>query len=161
MHEAEIYQPTTNSWATLSPAKIVRQYHSVALLMPDGRIWIAGSNKNASQSHAGGGEYRELSIDIFEPWYYCADRPQILSLPKTIGYGQEFEIHSSQAAAIRRIAIIYPGSCTHAFNSNQRYIGLTFRYMGQDLIKAIAPSNNVSMPGYYLIFVLNENGVPF
>jgi hypothetical protein len=47
VHEVEIYRYVTDSWVTLPPSAslaISRSYHSVALLMPDGRVWVAGSN---------------------------------------------------------------------------------------------------------------------
>jgi hypothetical protein len=44
--EAEIYNPTTNTWGLTPPAGVVRNYHSVALLMPDGRVWTGGSSRH-------------------------------------------------------------------------------------------------------------------
>src|SRR5262249_47408996 len=47
--EAELYHPE-GYWSVLEPASVARNYHSVAMLMPDGRIWTASSNRNANQS---------------------------------------------------------------------------------------------------------------
>ena len=53
--EAELYRfdPTTNTdnWSVLPPARVGRNYHSVALLMPDERVWTAGSNINSQQGY--------------------------------------------------------------------------------------------------------------
>ena len=39
---AELWDPATESFTTMAPAAIPRTYHSVALLMPDGRVFIGG-----------------------------------------------------------------------------------------------------------------------
>jgi hypothetical protein len=40
--EAEIWNPSTGRFTTLSRMYEPRNYHSVALLMKDGRVWVAG-----------------------------------------------------------------------------------------------------------------------
>ncbi len=76
--EGEIYSPgidwdtltyTTGAetWVSTEPATVPRNYHSVALLMPNGRVWTAGSSKNAD---AGPPEtVAEKRIEIFKPAY--------------------------------------------------------------------------------------------
>ena len=36
--EAEIYDPATNTWTAAATAQAARMYHSIALLLPDGRV---------------------------------------------------------------------------------------------------------------------------
>lgn len=160
--EAELYQPSTDSWITLPGATVVRNYHSVALLMPDGRIWTAGSNRNAQQSFpAPGVDNRELRIEIFEPSYFTANRPQITSWPSNVFYGQTFQIQTPQAPSINRVAVVRTGSVTHSFNFDQRYVGLQFSHSGSNALSAVAPPNgSVAPPGYYLLFVIDQEGVP-
>src|SRR5215217_5240982 len=159
--QAEAYNPDNNTWTTHPAATVVRNYHSVALLMPDGRVWTAGSNHNAQQSFpAPGVDNRELRIEIYEPPYYSADRPQLLSAPGAIGWGQSFDIRSSQADRIVRIAMIRAGSVTHAFNSDQRYVGLSFSRRGAWLTVKAPPNTGIAPPGQYLLFVLNRDNIP-
>jgi len=77
---AEMYQPDSNTWDRLQDAQVVRNYHSVALLMPDGAVWTAGSNKNGEPS---GPDHptRELRIEVYRPWYFDQPRPQLVSAP--------------------------------------------------------------------------------
>jgi hypothetical protein len=42
--DAEIYAPGSNTWSLAAKAKVARMYHSIALLLPDGRVLAAGSN---------------------------------------------------------------------------------------------------------------------
>jgi Domain of unknown function (DUF1929) len=155
---AELYDPQNDRWTTLAPARVVRNYHSVAILMPDGRIWTAGSSKNAGAGRRR--EDRETTIEIYEPWYIGLDRPRITSCDHEVDYGGILKINTTQADFIRRIAVIHPGSVTHAYNSDQRYIGLRFEYRHDDFIVATGPPANAAVPGYYLLFVINKGGVP-
>jgi hypothetical protein len=41
----EVFDPATGQWRTIKAvAAVPRVYHGVALLLPDGRVWTAGSN---------------------------------------------------------------------------------------------------------------------
>ena len=145
MLQIEIYHPLSNSWTTLpadANATVPRNYHSVALLMPDGRVWIAGSNVAANWSfhnradfpHAlpetaqqGAVDNRELRIELFEPWYFGRpDRPTISAAPASAPLGGTMEVTTPQAATINRVVVLRAGSVTHAFNADQRYVGLNF-----------------------------------
>jgi hypothetical protein len=159
---AELYNPETDRWSTLPSATVVRNYHSVALLMPDGRVWTAGSNHNGAQSfNPPGSDNRELRIEIFEPDYFSASRPQITAAPDRMDYGQTFEVRTPQAASIRRVVLIRAGSSTHSFNPDQRYVTLQFTQSGQDRLSVTAPpDNNIAPPGYYLLFIVDASRIP-
>lgn len=159
---AEVFNPATNAWSTRASASVVRNYHSVALLMPDGRVWTAGSNHNAQQSFPNPGvDNRELRIEIYEPWYFSAARPHLSEVPEELDYGMEFELACPQAANIRRVALIRAGSCTHAFNPDQRYLGLRFAESGASRLRVIAPPDNyIAPPGRYLLFAVDDQGIP-
>ena len=45
--QSEIYDPATNTWTLVASSKVPRLYHSVALLLPDGRVVAAGGNPAA------------------------------------------------------------------------------------------------------------------
>jgi hypothetical protein len=159
---AELYRPTTNRWFTLEPATVVRNYHSVAQLMPDGRVWTAGSSLNGMQSFpAPDVDNRELRIELYEPKYVGRSRPEIMDVPTTITCGQQFTLETPQADSIRRVALIRTGSVTHGFNSDQRYVACRFERSGPSRLDVSAPPTSaIAPPGYYLLFVVKQNGVP-
>ena len=109
----------TESWTTAEQAQVVRNYHSVALLMPNGRVWTAGSSKNADSGDPN--VVGEKRIEVYKPSYDAdPNRPDITSALLSVGYGDNFEVRTPQAASIQRVALIRAGSATHAFDADQR-----------------------------------------
>jgi hypothetical protein len=176
VRDIEIYRPATNSWVTLpstSQASVPRNYHSVALLMPDGRVWMAGSNIRADWSFHNSADYpptslptdaqegavnnRELRIELFEPWYFGrSDRPTFNCSTEAVSVGDSFDVDTPTALTISRVAVVRAGSSTHSFNPDQRYVGLPFTRSGNRLVVSVPDNENLLPPGYYLLFVLNQ-----
>ena len=88
----EIFDPVSETWqSNLPPASIPRVYHSVALLLPDGRVWNAGGNPN-------NGVWRP-ETQIFSPSYlFAGTRPTISGDPTVGGYGSSITIPTPNAA---------------------------------------------------------------
>ena len=119
----ETFNPATGTWRVLPATPVVRGYHSTALLMPNGAVWVAGSNFNASTGLAN----RELRIEIFEPWYFCGRRPSITDAPPHACHGDDIEIRTPDAADIQKVVIVRCGTVTHNFNPDQRHVTLEFK----------------------------------
>jgi hypothetical protein len=161
----EIFDPVTNTWTTLTstPATVPREYHSSALLLPDGRVWTAGSEID-SIFGAGSAEYR---VELFEPDYIAAaHRPTITDAPPSVGYGESFTLHYTIPAAsahqtITRVAVTRCGAATHGFDYDQRYVGLTFTSPSAGMLQVTAPPDgNIAVPGQYLLWILDDGGRP-
>lgn len=170
VREGEIYTPGIDwgkgkyegaeSWASVEPAKVTRNYHSVALLLPNGRVWTAGSSIRAQQGDPA--QVAEKRIEIYRPPYDAAPgRPQLTSVPPEVGYGETFTVRTPQAQSIGRVALIRAGSVTHAFDSDQRYVGAEFTHAGGDRLTVTAPPHGgVAPPGMYTLWVLDAAGLP-
>lgn len=153
----ETYNPVSGTWRVLPASPVVRGYHSTALLMPNGAVWVAGSNFNASTGLAN----REFRIEIFEPWYFCGRRPTITDAAPKACHGDKLEIRTPDAADIKKVVLVRCGTVTHNFNPDQRHITLEFtREKGDVILAEVPPEPNVVIVGYYLLFVIDSTGRP-
>jgi galactose oxidase-like protein/Big-like domain-containing protein/Kelch motif protein len=151
----EVFDPVSETWqSNLPPASIPRVYHTVALLLPDGRVWNAGGNPN-------NGVWRP-ETEIFSPSYlFAGARPTISGEPTVGGYGAHIYIPTPDAATIRSVSLVRLMATTHHYDSNQRLVWLQITSRTSSYITVSSPINaNIAPPGYYMIHVLNDSGVP-
>jgi hypothetical protein len=148
VYTAELWDPETESFTAMSSMTRPRWYHSTAMLLPDGRVLSMGGDSNAS-------------AEIFSPAYlFNGERPTITTAPTSVGYGQSVNIQTPDAVDIDKVHLIRFSSVTHAINMDQRINRLTFTQTPGGL-QITAPSDaNKTPPGYYMLFILNDAGVP-
>lgn len=169
-------RPKGKRWSSdgLSASTIPRMYHSTAILLSDGSIFVSGSNPNADViplEDRYGTEYR---IEKFYPPYFKASRrPQPKGLPDTLSYGGDpFTIELSKedlfgdSKNIKTIMVTYvrPGYSTHAINFGQRAIKLQWSHKTLDnggvrLLVQQLPSPTIFAPGPALLHVVVA-GIP-
>ena len=157
--QAEIYDPISNSFSSAGSNAFPRLYHNIQLLLPDGTVLLAGGNpaQGVFENH----------IEIYQPSYFFnadgspATRPQAATnVPSSITYGQSFNLSTPDASTISSVVLMKAGSVTHSFDMDQRYVGLSFT-QASGTLSVTAPSNsNLAPPGYYMLFLVNQNGTP-
>ncbi len=151
---AELWSPATEQWTTLASASQSRLYHSTGFLLPDGRVMIGGSGAVAATPNA-------FNYQIFSPPYlFKGPRPTITSAPASVGYGQTFGVFTPDGSSIRSVALIAPAAVTHAFDQNARYVPVSFGLTGGGIAVTAPPNGNTAPPGPYMLFVVNDKGVP-
>jgi hypothetical protein len=74
--------------------------------------------------------------------------------------GQEFFLDTPDAPRVIRATLVRPGSVTHGFDQNQRFVELYFRRAAGGLLAVAPASGNLAPPGDYLLFILSAAGVP-
>ena len=150
---ADLYDPASNTFFSASANATQRLYHSVALLLPDATVWVAGGNPSR-------GTYN-TTMEIYEPPYLFSStpRPTITSSPSSISYGNTFSVTTPDAANISSVVLVRNGTVTHAFGMDQREVALSFTVGSGALTVTAPPNGNIAPPGYYMLFILN-NGVP-
>jgi hypothetical protein len=163
VYAAEQWNPATGQWRTLASESVTRQYHSTALLLPDGRVLSSGGGICGTCDQVG---YLAKNAQVFSPPYlFQADgtpaaRPAIGSAPTSTGYGAAIDIATASPASIKKVALVRLGAVTHSVNMEQRYIPLSFT-AGAASLTATAPANaNIAPPGPYMLFIVDSNGVP-
>lgn len=145
---------TGYSVRTMNPGTQPRLYHTTALLLPDGRVFLAGGNPTRATRDVRDGSVRldtvrlnngtyvfaadvkgrdVLSSEIYQteifypPYLFAAGaRPAIAKAPQTIAYGQPGEITVTDATPHAGVTLIKLGSMTHAWDMGQRLAPLRF-----------------------------------
>jgi hypothetical protein len=162
----ELYDPTTGSWTVLAGAfdgngnAVNRTYHSTALLLPDGRVLSAGSDTFSKPPNPG---TNDNTFQIFSPPYMFATRPLITAVSGNFTYGSQVTITTQDAASITTVALVRPGTTTHANDFEQRYVKLQFSINpnNQTQLLATLPANSQNAPpGFYMLFIVNGSSVP-
>jgi plastocyanin len=156
--EPEIYDPRSDTWTVMAPMAFPRQYHSIAVLLPDGRVLTAGG----VDPRPGVVERDQRSMEVFSPPYLAmGPRPVITTAPATVAYGATFAIDTPDPNAIDSVVLMRPGAVTHHTDAGQRYVKLTITGRSATQVSVRAPADgNLAPPGFYMLFLVKGNGVP-
>ncbi|WP_327676884.1 discoidin domain-containing protein [Streptomyces sp. NBC_00467] len=156
----EIWDPATGRFTRMASMAVPRNYHSVANLLPDGRIFTGGGGLcgACATNHPDGA--------IFTPPYLLnADgsekaRPVITGgVPARAANGAQLAVTTD--AEVSSFALVRAGASTHSTDNDQRRVPLTFRPTGPGAYDVTVPADpGVALPGTYFLFALNAEGVP-
>jgi hypothetical protein len=150
-----IFYPQTNTWSAMAALPSIRDYHSVALLLPSGQVAVAGWNNT--------------SIEIFDPPYlFRGARPVISTAedPLVVNHGENFVIESSDAPSIVKVVLVRPMAVTHQTDTEQKVLELPYvhDHANPTRLTLTAPDggtpHSLAQQGYYMIFAVNNDGVP-
>jgi len=180
--EVLIYDPIAalgQRWHTGPSSTIARLYHSVALLLLDGTLMIAGSNPveqpvlTPVPNHTPNWDYvTEYRVEIYTPPYLSGDnanrRPTAIALSsKTLtANSQKFNIQFTAPAGAKavKVALYHGGFVTHSLHMNHRMLfldttGFAAGSTAQTITVNMPPNKNVAQPGPYVVYV-TVDGVP-
>lgn len=168
-------QPSGSRWSRvgMKDSTVARMYHSTATLLPDGSVFVTGSNPHPDYSPNAifPTEYR---VERFYPSYYTKRRPEPAGIPTSLTYGgQYFDVtltsddlfgNIGNANAIH-VQVVKTGFSTHAINFGQRMVELDHTFTtntdGGVTLHVSQPPPNAALlqPGHGWLFVV-VNGVP-
>lgn len=157
----ELWDPRTETFTQLKAMAVARVYHSVALLLPDGRV-LAGGGGLCGDGCAG----NHPDVQILTPPYLLdpdgttAVQPQITAAPTQAALGTTLSV--STDSAVGAFALVRLSSITHSVNNEQRRVPLSFSASasGNSYQVAVPADSGVVVPGYWMLFALSPNGVP-
>lgn len=177
-YEALLYDPAKplgQRFHTLASSGIARLYHSVALLLLDGTMMVAGSgpsempNLVASQQNPFPTEYR---VENFVPPYLQGDnankRPYNIAISNKAltansgTFNVAFDCVGNCQSV--KIALYHGGYVTHSVHMGHRMLfldntGFAPGAAHQSLTVTMPPNRNVAPPGPYVVYVV-VNGIP-
>ncbi|BAE64583.1 hypothetical protein F9C07_5163 [Aspergillus flavus] len=157
----ELYDPETDTFVQLSRNNIKRVYHSISMLLPNATVLNGGGGLcgNCSANH--------YDAEIFNPPYLFnpdgtrAVRPEITRMINgnvlTVGGAVTFET----ASEVESASLVRVGTTTHTVNTDQRRIPLDITHKGGNQYTADLPNDaGVILPGWYMLFAMNDQGTP-
>ena len=172
--EAELYTPSPSggagTWRTVAGMQVPRTYHSVAILMTDGRVFVGGGGLCDGTPDC----VNHFSAEIYSPPYLfgasgnLASRPVITSVSgNTLGngpygnnplvdYGDVLQVNTD--VPVGEFSLVRFSAATHSTNNEQRRIPLTTTAGTSHNLTV--PGRNLLPPGYYMLFALDADGVP-
>lgn len=108
-----MFDPVANAWSPMANLPSVRDYHSIALLLPSAQVMVAGWNNT--------------SIELFDPPYLSkGPRPTITVAAPLVHHGQRFTIESPDASSIVKVVLVRPMAVTHQTDSEQRVLEMPY-----------------------------------
>jgi galactose oxidase len=150
----ELFDPKLETWTTMAPMQVPRTYHSISLLLPDGRVLSGGGGL------CGDCGVNHPNVEIFSPAYlFQGTRPKLELVPSEVRYGSDFTVKASDV--VKQFSLIRNSSVTHSTNLDQRFMRLEFKRAAAGQFTLKSPANaNLAPPGYYMLFALNADNVP-
>jgi galactose oxidase len=157
---AELWDPVSETFSPMAQAAVPRTYHSVALLMRDGRVFTGGGGlcgTGCATNHFNG--------EIYTPPYLlnadgtAASRPVVEDSPATADNGDSITVTTNRA--VTAFSIIRMSTVTHTVNTDQRRLSLAPTPVeGGGYQLTIPADKNVAVPGYWMLFAMDSKGVP-
>lgn len=154
----ELFDPATNTFTVMPSMSVARNYHSVALLLPDGRVLSGGGGLCACA-----GDHQDVQV-LSPPYLFNADgsaapRPVITSTPATLGYGTTITVATN--ASVNAFSLVRLNATTHGVNNDQRRVSLSFTATDATHYQVAIPSNpGILLPGKWMLFAMNSYGTP-
>lgn len=156
----ELWDPATGKFTEMAPMQVPRTYHSMAVLLPDGRVLAGGGGLCGATC-----DTNHPDVEIFTPPYLLnaegapLARPVISNAPTTAAAGAQVQVKTKRA--VDRFALVRMSSVTHSVNSDQRRVPLTItKTAGTNYTLALPADHGVLVPGAYMLFALDGRGVP-
>jgi galactose oxidase len=156
---AELWDPTTGVFTVMASEAVPRNYHSVGVLLPDGRVFSGGGGLcgTCSTNHADGQIFTPPYL--FNPGGKLRTRPTIASAPTSAATGQTITV--TTGGPVSRFVLVRYGEATHSVDNDQRRIPLSIVSSSGNTYQLAIPSDpGIALPGPYMLFAMDANGTP-
>ncbi|MFH8608321.1 galactose oxidase-like domain-containing protein [Streptomyces sp. NPDC018029] len=162
IYKAQFYDPKANEFREAAAPKVGRNYHSEALLLPDGRVATFGSDPlydNEQNTKLGHFEQR---MEIFTPPALHRggkNRPVLGEGPQELAADGRATFRTDHPENIASARLMRPSAVTHTTDVEQRSIALALS-KGKGKVTVDVPREDRALvpPGWYMLFVTDKDG---
>jgi len=162
LHMTNSFDPETGALTEMAPNEVGRNYHSTALLLPDGRVMTMGSDPLYSDADDTVPGQFETRIEVYSPPYlYAGERPTVTAVPEEVTRGTTFPVTATGGVAEARL--MRPSAVTHQTDTEQRSVGLAVTPSGTDpgsYELGLDAAEGLTPSGWYMLVVVDGEGVP-
>ncbi|MFF1380348.1 galactose oxidase-like domain-containing protein [Streptomyces sp. NPDC058308] len=160
--KAQFYDPKANAFRAAASPKVGRNYHSEALLLPDGRVATFGSDPlydNEQNTKLGHFEQR---MEIFTPPALHKGgqvRPVLGEGPEQLAADGRATFRTEHPENLASARLMRPSAVTHTTDVEQRSIALGLS-KGRGTVTVDVPQGDTALvpPGWYMLFVTDKDG---
>jgi hypothetical protein len=160
LFNVQIYRPAGNRFETAAESTIGRNYHSEALLLPDGRVITMGSDPLYDPAGKDPGSF-EQRVEVYSPPYlFKGERPVIGAGPSSVQRGTTVGFATPDAGRVRAARLLRPSAVTHATDVDQRSVALDVTPAVGGVALSIPKARGLVPSGWYMLFLVDDKGVP-
>ena len=106
-------------------------------------------------------EYRRVRLDLYSPPYlFQGPRPEIGEAPDSAERGDTLAVTTPDPERIDRARLVRLASSTHVTSVDQRSVALDLRRVGRGLQVDVPASIQTVPEGFYMLFLVDDRGVP-
>lgn len=161
--KAQFYDPRSNSFRGAAAPKVGRNYHSEALLLPDGRVATFGSDPLFDDQQNTKLGHFEQRMEIFTPpqlHKYGKKRPVLGDGPQEVDGKGRATFATAHPERVAKARLMRPSAVTHSTDVEQRSIALEVTKTRDSVTVDVPSDRTLVPPGWYMLFVTDAEGTP-
>jgi len=160
LFNVQIYRPAGNRFETAAESTVGRDYHSEALLLPDGRVITMGGDPLYDPAGKDPGTF-EQRIEVYSPPYlFKGRRPAVGAGPSSVQRGTTVAFATPDAGRVRAARLLRPSAVTHVTDVDQRSVALEVTPSANGVALSVPRAKGLVPSGWYLLFLIDDKGVP-
>ncbi|WP_405956458.1 galactose oxidase-like domain-containing protein [Streptomyces phaeochromogenes] len=159
--KAQFYDPKSNSFRSAASPRVGRNYHSEALLLPDGRIATFGSDPLFDDQQNTKLGHFEQRMEIYTPptlHKNAKTRPVLGDGPQEVDGEGRATFATRHPDRIVNARLMRPSAVTHTTDVEQRSIALGVTKTKDSVTVDVPKDRTLVPPGWYMLFVTDTDG---